>query len=161
MSPDCVELAFERSLEFPPAIVFDALIDPDLLGGWLAQAKVEPHVGGAYDLVWLNSTSFPPTRGTIRVVDEPHALVIDTDNRGGFHFVLEPQVGGSRGTSTVLTVRVKVSVDEAFVPRVTADWQSSLDHLDSLLRGHSVDWANWDRDHSSAWREYLSAAGGR
>ena len=161
MSPDSAELEFERRLEFPPAIVFDALIDADLLGGWLAHTVVEPHLGGSYDLVWLNSTSFPPTHGTITEFDEPNRLSIDTDNRGGFHFQLEPQVGGPRGTSTLLTVRVSVSVDVAFIPRVTADWQSSLDQLDALLRGHPVDWANWDRDRSSAWREYLSGAGGR
>lgn len=160
MTPDFVELEFARRLEFPPAIVFDALIDPDLIGGWLAHAVVDPHVGGTYDLVWLTSSSFPPTRGTIALFDEPHALTVETDNRGRFQFLLEASDGGPRGTSTILTTRVAASVDSAFLPRVAADWQSSLDQLDALLRGHPVDWANWDRDRAGAWREYLGAAGG-
>ncbi|MCB1280569.1 MAG: SRPBCC domain-containing protein [Salinibacterium sp.] len=161
MTPDRVELEFVRPFDFPPAIVFDALVDPDLIGGWLAHAVVEPRVGGSYDLVWLTSSSFPPTHGTITLFDEPHALSVESDNRGRFQFLLEPSPGGTRGTSTLLTTRVGVSVDSAFVPRVAADWQSSLDQLDALLRGHPVDWDHWDRDRSGAWREYLGAAGGR
>ncbi len=161
MSPNFVELEFVRRLEFPPAIVFDALIDADLIAGWLAHAVVGPQVGGSYDLVWLTSSSFPPTHGTITLLNEPFALGVETDNRGLFHFSLEASDGGPRGTSTILTTRVGVSVDSAFVPRVSADWQSSLDQLDALLRGRPVDWANWDRDRSGAWRDYLSAAGGR
>lgn len=159
MTPDAVELEFVRRLDFPPPIVFDALVDADLIGGWLAHAVVEPRVGGSYDLVWLTSSSFPPTHGTITLVDEPMALGVDTDNRGSFQFLLEPSNGGPRGTSTILTTRVRVAVDLAFVPRVAADWQSSLDQLDALLRGHPVDWAHWDRDRADAWREYLGAAG--
>jgi uncharacterized protein YndB with AHSA1/START domain len=161
MTPGLVHLEFVRHLEFPPSIVFDALIDPDLIGGWLAHAAVEPRDGGAYDLVWLTGSSFPPTKGTIILLDEPAALGVDTDNRGQFRFLLEASDGGSRGTSTILTTRVAVSVDSAFLPRVSADWQSSLDQLDNLLRGRPVDWANWDRDHADAWQEYHSAAGGR
>ncbi|HMM82275.1 MAG TPA: SRPBCC domain-containing protein [Terrimesophilobacter sp.] len=161
MTPDFVELEFVRRFEFPPAIVFDALVDPDLIAGWLAHAFVGRTVGSPYDLVWLTSSSFPPTRGTITVFDEPQALAVETDNRGRFQFLLAASDGGPRGTSTILTTQVGVSVDPAFLPRVAADWQSSLDQLDALLRGHPVDWDNWDRDRSGAWREYLTAAGGR
>ncbi|MBX3091926.1 MAG: SRPBCC domain-containing protein [Cryobacterium sp.] len=161
MTPELVELEFVRRLEFPPSIVFDALIDAELIVGWLAHADVDAIVGGSYDLVWLTSSSFPPTRGTITHLEEPTALTVDTDNRGSFHFELETFEGGPRGTSTILTTSVTVSLDSAFVPRVSADWQSNLDQLDALLRGHPVDWSNWDRDRSKAWREYLTAAGGR
>ncbi|MBB5634078.1 uncharacterized protein YndB with AHSA1/START domain [Cryobacterium mesophilum] len=160
MTPGTTRLEFTRRLDFHPAIVFDALIDPDLLGGWLAHAVVEPHEGGAFDLAWLTSTSFPPTRGRISLLDEPRALDVVTDNRGRFRFDLDPSPGGERGTVTTLTTAVDVVVDRAFVPRVAADWQSSLDQLDGLLRGHPVDWIHWDRDRSGAWREYLAAAGG-
>jgi hypothetical protein len=29
-----------------------------------------------------------------------------------------------------------------------------LDQLEELLRGHPVDWANWDRDRMGTWTEY-------
>ncbi|MEO6942009.1 MAG: SRPBCC domain-containing protein [Terrimesophilobacter sp.] len=161
MALDTTRLEFVRQLDFPPVIVFDALIDPDLLGGWLAHADVDARQGGNYDLAWLTSSSFPPTHGCITTLVEPCTLEVATDNRGTFRFELEPKPGGRRGTATTLMVNVSVTVDTAFVPRVAADWQSSLDQLDGLLRGHPVDWAHWDRDRARAWREYLATAGGR
>jgi uncharacterized protein YndB with AHSA1/START domain len=161
MTPDARELVFERDLAFPPSIVFDALVEPDLLGGWLAEAEVEPQPGGCYDLVWLTSASFPPTQGTITEFRESESLEVETDNRGELSFRLSAIPGGPLSAQTRLVVAVRVSVDAAFVPRVTADWLSNLDQLDALLRGHPVDWANWDRDRSETWRGYLAAAGGR
>lgn len=161
MTPASLELVFERDLEFPPSVVFDALIEPDLLAGWLADADVEPQLEGCYDLVWLTSSSYPPTQGTITTLDEPVLLEIQTDNRGDISFRLESYPGGPFGTATRLVTTVHVAVDSAFVPRVKADWLSNLDQLDALLRGHPVDWVNWDRDRAEAWRGYLAGAGGR
>lgn len=161
MTPASLELVFERDLEFPPSVVFDALIEPDLLSGWLAHADVEPQFEGCYDLVWLTSSSYPPTQGTITALDEPELLAIETDNRGTITFRLHSQEGGPFGTATRLVTTVQVTVDAVFLPRVKADWLSNLDQLDGLLRGHPVDWANWDRDRAEVWRGYLVAAGGR
>ena len=44
---------FERDFEFSPAIVWDALIDPDLVAGWLAEARIDPVLGGQYSLRWM------------------------------------------------------------------------------------------------------------
>lgn len=158
MAAEEVGLEFEREFEFPPAIVFDALIDPELVVGWLGDASVELRDGGRYDVVWLTSPSFPPTFGTIIRLREPHSLTILTDNRGELGFRLEEVPGGSRETSTVLHVTLRVVVDAAFVTRVRADWLSNLDQLGGLLRGHPVDWANWDRDRAEVWRGYLDLA---
>lgn len=155
-----VKLEFVREVDFAPIIVFDALVDPDLLGGWLADAHVEPWVGGIFNLVWLTSSSFPPTHGMITALVAHHLLEVATDNRGLLRFELEEARGGSRGTKTIVTIVVTVEVDSAFLPRVAADWQGSLDQLEALLHGRPVDWANWDRDRSAAWREYLATAGG-
>lgn len=161
MPPSPVHLEFARELDFAPIIVFDALVDPDLLGGWLADARVEQRVGGAFNLVWLTSSSFPPTHGVITAIEPHHVLEVATDNRGLLRFELQEAKGGARGTQTTVTVSVTVEVDSAFLPRVSADWQGSLDQLEALLRGRPVDWANWDRDRSAAWREYHASAGGR
>lgn len=158
MAAGTVGLEFEREFEFPPAIVFDALIDPELIAGWLGEASVDPRQGGHYDLRWLTSSSFPPTFGTITQILEPWSLTVATDNRGEVGFRLEEVAGGSRGTSTVLRVSVRVVVNAVFVARVRADWLSNLDQLSELLRGHPVDWANWDRDRAEAWRGYLGLA---
>lgn len=155
MAAETAGLEFERELEFSPAIVFDALIDPGLIAGWLGDASVDPRQGGHYDLVWLTSSSFPPTFGTITGILEPYSLTIATDNRGEIGFRLEEVPGGARGTSTKLHLTVRVVVDAAFIARVRADWLSNLDQLAEVLRGHPVDWANWDRDRAEVWRGYL------
>lgn len=160
MPPERANLEFVKEVNFAPSIVFDALVDPILLSGWLADAIVEPHTGGTYDLVWLTSPSFPPTHGVINILETPRVLEIATDNRGVVRFELEEQMANSGRVSTTLTTSVSVAVDAAFLPRVCADWQSNLDQLDALLHGRPVDWANWDRDRSAAWREYFARAGG-
>lgn len=161
MAPESRELRFDRTIDFSPAIVFDALIDPDLIEGWLAHAEVEPHVGGAFDLAWLTSSSFPSTQGTITLLEEPSVLAVSTDNRGDIRFELVSKPGNATGSATVLTTTVVVQVDSAFLPRVIADWQTSLDQLEGVLRGHPVDWARWDEDRGQSWRAYHAAAGGR
>lgn len=161
MAAETTQLEFERTIDFSPAIIFDALIDPDLLAGWLADADVGPHVGGAFNLAWLTSSSFPSTQGTITILDEPRVLAVTTDNRGDVRFDLTAARTGSTGSSTILTTTIAVQVDAAFLPRVIADWQTSLDQLAAVLRGHPVDWARWDEDQGKSWRAYHSAAGGR
>jgi len=56
-------------------------------------------------------------------------------------------------------VRVENDVEPAFEARTKADWLVNLEQLEQLLRGHPVDWANWDRDHHAAWSRYLDTAG--
>lgn len=147
------QLFFEREIDLPRAIVWDALVDPELVSGWLAEAQIDPIAGGRYDLRWLHSTD-PRTTGIIDEFDDAHALVIDTDNRGRIDFRLEESSGGPRGSSTILRLTVFLELDAAFAARVRANWMIGLDQLEELLRGRPVDWANWDRDRMGTWTEY-------
>lgn len=149
-----LHLAFEREIGLSPAIVWDALVDQELVSGWLAQARIDPVEGGRFDLAWMYSTDQPPTSGTIAEFRQPRLLAVDTDNRGRIEFRLDEIAGGSRGVSTRLGLVVVLELDAAFAPRVKANWMISLDQLEELLRGHPVDWANWDRDHIGVWMEY-------
>jgi uncharacterized protein YndB with AHSA1/START domain len=146
-------LFFEREIDLPRAIVWDALLDPVLVYGWLAEAEIDPVVGGCYDLDWLHSSD-PRTIGTIDELEAPRALVVDTDNRGRIDFRLDESSGGSRGSVTILRLIVTLELDAAFAARVRANWMIGLDQLEELLRGHPVDWANWDRDRMGTWTEY-------
>lgn len=105
----------ERRIDLPRAIVWDALVDPVLVEGWL--------------------------HPTVRLIDgvaeliEPApevAAVLDTvvDPFGALRFELGDAVGGTRGTSTMLRLRVES----------LAGWSDRLDDLENLLRGHPVDW---------------------
>ena len=153
-----MELAFERDFEFAPVIVWDALVDSDLVSGWLAEAAIEPVVGGEYNLRWVNRVGQAASLGRITAMQPLERLHVDTTTVGLLRFELEQIEGGSRGMSTRLVLHVGVEVEPAFAARVKADWLTNLDQLDDLLRGHPVDWANWERDHHEAWTQHLDEA---
>jgi uncharacterized protein YndB with AHSA1/START domain len=150
-----LRLDFERRIELPPTIVWDALIDPDLVAGWLADAAIDPRVGGRYDLTWQGAGSLE--FGVITELRERELLTVDATQHGIVSFRLAEIPGGSRGTSTRLRLGVSLAVDPVFSARVRADWETRLDQLEGLLRGHPVDWANWARDHGDDWNAYLNA----
>jgi uncharacterized protein YndB with AHSA1/START domain len=157
------ELEFSRDYDLPVAIVWDALVDEDLVEGWLAAAHVEPMVGGVYWLDWQSGVRAEPTNGTITGLEQPTAardgrLEISTDNLGTLEFTLASTPGGSRGSGTLLTLRMIVDTEPRLTASTRAYWLTNLDQLEDLLRGHPVDWTTWQRDRGDAWAEYLRDA---
>ena len=132
-------LVFERDYEFPRVIVWDALVDSELVSGWLAEAEIVPEVGGQYNLTWPRRNA-ASTFGRITVLQSLERLWVETTDAGRLQFELEELPGGSRGTSTRLRLTVDVEIEPAFAPRVQADWELALEQLEELLRGHPVDW---------------------
>ena len=47
---DSADLRYERRYPRPIETVWAALTDPTRLADWFAEARVEPHVGGRYEL---------------------------------------------------------------------------------------------------------------
>ncbi|HEY1531395.1 MAG TPA: SRPBCC domain-containing protein [Galbitalea sp.] len=152
------ELVFSRGYDLPPAIVWDALVDEDLVEGWLAAARIDPRVGGLYWLGWQGGATLAPTNGTITALVERRLLAIETDNIGTLEFRLVPVSGGTRGTSTELELTIRVDTEPRLLASTHAYWQSNFDQLESLLRGHPVDWSTWQRDRGDAWAAYLREA---
>jgi hypothetical protein len=132
-----------------------------LVEGWLAVAKIDAKVGGQYWLSWQTGTSLAPTSGTITVIRYAQRLRIETDNIGTLDFTLEAIPGGTRGNATILELRLSVDTDRRMLASTVAHWETNFDQLEDLLRGHPVDWANWQRDRGEAWESYrrASAAG--
>lgn len=156
---DARTLHFEREYELPRAIVWDALVDEDLVSGWLAQAEIEGMLGGTYILHWTHREPQLEWTGRIVAMDEPSLLEVeasDPTSASTIRFDLVPIDGGSRGTSTRLLVSVGVVIDREFESRLMADWLTNLDQLEDLLRGHPVDWVKWERDRGPAWSQYLA-----
>jgi len=153
---DARTLEFERDYELPRGIVWDALVDEDLVSGWLAEAEVDPEPGGRYTLHWTHRDPQASTEGRIITMDAPSSLLIETREPSTIRFELVPLDGGSRGTSTRLRVSLEVFIDRAFESRLMADWLTNLDQLEDLLRGHPVDWAQWERDRHLAWSTHLT-----
>jgi hypothetical protein len=108
----------ERRIDLPRAIVWDALLDPVLVEGWLhptarlldgdVQARIDPVAGET---------------AVLATVLEPF---------GALRFELDELEGGTRGTSTAFRL-------SAADP---ADWADRVDDLENLLRGHPVDWGD-------------------
>lgn len=115
----------ERLLPLPRVIVWEALVDPVLVEGWLhptarlvsgtsQRAFVEPD--SADDAV-LDVIS--PVFGRVRVR-------------------LGSVAGGPRGESTAVTLEVWPEGHDD----THARWSSRLDRLEELLAGHPVDWSS-------------------
>jgi hypothetical protein len=102
-----------RVIDLPRAIVWDGLVDPVLVEGW-------------FDPV-LRLVDDPAVEVGER--RDPEVLRVEVPGLGPIAFVADEVEGGTRGTSTRLTVTSGL-----------ADVEDRLDRLEDLLRGHPVDW---------------------
>lgn len=151
-------LQFRRVIDLPSVIVWDALVDPVLLEGWLAVASVDAVPGGEYRLDWIRPVGLQPFIGAIDILIEHQRLTVSTITGQSLDFVLESVDGGTRGSHTIVTIDVCTLAERAFHPSVIAHWRSNLEQLEELLRGHPVDWANWERDRGSSWARRIEHA---
>jgi hypothetical protein len=130
-----------RTIDLPPGIVWEALIDPVLVEGWLHPEHTL--LGDA----------------AIVVAEQPEVLLeVDHPELGWVRIRLDAVQGGTRGTATVVTVELPQLGDLRFSPPVAASWTVRLHQLADLLRGHPVDWDHWERDRGSEYREQLELA---
>jgi len=134
-------LLVEREYDLAPEIVWDALVDDVLVSGWLAEASIEPRLGGRYELSW-HDPGRPPTSARIVEWTLAQSLALETSNLGTWRFDLDPLAGGSRGLSTRLVVTMDVEIEKVFRARLATDWMNALEQLDELLRGRPVDWSS-------------------
>lgn len=133
----------ERRIDLPRDLVWDALVDPVLAEGWLhpTERLTEP----ADVVLW----------------DEPAALETESEALGHVRILLLDLPGGSRSRSTGIVISLLGPDGEGRAAEI-AMWTIRLDQLADLLRGHPVEWENWERDHRSAYESYLAeAASGR
>ncbi|TAL45284.1 MAG: hypothetical protein EPN91_02725 [Salinibacterium sp.] len=135
---------FERDYGLPRVIVWDALIDPDLVSGWLGEAEITPEIDGEYDLRAHPEDPSRKTLGRIVALRHLERLDVETSDLGLINFRLTELPGGSRGTSTRVQLAVEVELEDG-ADTIDADWERRLDQLGALLRGHPVDWANWEK----------------
>ena len=138
------DLIFTRTIDLPPIIVWDALIDPDLLAGWLGEVRMFSTESPRFHILWPGTDARQSTAGMVVEFEAPRRLRIETDNRGIIECTLLSIPGGLRGSTTELTLRVDVEIEPAFATKVRDEWQTSLNRLERLLHGHPVDWANLD-----------------
>jgi uncharacterized protein YndB with AHSA1/START domain len=148
-------LEFSQRYDLPPEVVWDALVDADLVSGWLAEAEVDARIGGRYDLHWISPIATGTTNGEIADLLEPELLVVELERIGTVTFSLAAVDGGPRGRSTSLVITVEGAVESRLADGMSAAWLTSLEQLADLLRGHPVDWSTWRRDHGDQWTAHL------
>ena len=135
------ELHFEHEIDLPANVVWDALVDPVLLEGWLGAVDPSPLSSDEVTIEWLDGSEPPTTLARVERIEHFRGLRLWTDNRGTIDFVLTEVPGGLRGRGTVLELRIHLSADARFAATARVDWESALGRLDDLLSGRPADWA--------------------
>jgi len=116
-----------RDLDLPPGIVWTALVDPDLLAGWLGEVSIEDDLRFV-----LRRSGGAEVRGRIVELVEAERLELETD-LGTVQLSLMERSGGLRGTWTALSVTAPTSV------ATPERWESALERLEELLHGRPSD----------------------
>jgi uncharacterized protein YndB with AHSA1/START domain len=120
--------------------LFDAFLDPEALATWMRPgtirstiAKVEPRVGGRYEITMQGESGPLPHTGTYRVIDRPRRLVFT------WHSVATGQketlvtvdfVTAGAKTEVVVTHEM---LPEAARPAHANGWNSGLQHLEEAF----------------------------
>ncbi|KQO99600.1 SRPBCC family protein [Leifsonia sp. Leaf264] len=139
--------------------VWAMLTDPGLTRLWWADARIEPRVGGRFDLRWLNSPEAGEWWAGAVTAWEPGRLLEFTNSEHGLlRWELEPTDAGTRLRFTDL-IRPE---EERFVAMSLAGWHLHLDHLADALDGTGQDWDGWMQRWLPTWQdlhaEYVALA---
>ncbi len=139
-------LRYVLSLPHEMVRVWAAVATPEGLPQWLAAADpLEPRLGGAVTLRWLNSetvvsgrvTAWDPEYVAEYTVEEPH---------GRIRFHLEP----ARDGGTVLRFTNEFQGSDELRLDCLAGWHHHFELLESALEGRPTDWLTWTPER---WRE--------
>jgi uncharacterized protein YndB with AHSA1/START domain len=125
-----VTLRFKRTIAASPAAVWEALVEPSMLKGWLAEAEFDARVGGDVHLVWPGMGEM---RGTVRACDEPSLIEYTWDESDGASLVRFEVFASSDAGSTLRLIHSGSSLEGA--AGFGAGWQSHLEALDVVLTG--------------------------
>lgn len=129
-------IRIEREVDLPRGIVWEALVDPVLVEGWLHPR--ERLVTGTTP-VEFREPDDPAVPAVLEVISPAF---------GDVRVVLNRLPGGTRGEST----RLELTVADEWGRLADRDalWRLRLEQLGALLRGHPVDWSSWSERHRAA-----------
>ena len=145
-------LVLER--EYPVEIerVWQALVDPARLRGWLGNVVIDARVGGSFEIDFDGEDR---AGGPILCYDPPRVLEFEWGERGEpsvVRFELEPVASGTR-------LRLTHSLQSASMARGTcAGWHAHLDLFEAALLGGD---AKWEEVYAAAQPLYEGSVHGR
>jgi uncharacterized protein YndB with AHSA1/START domain len=155
-SPQDSEITVARDFDLPPAVVWDALIDSALLEGWLGAGISDAEVGGTFVLDWLDPHHHGAAVAGEILLLEPRSQLLVRAMEYSLAMLLDELPRGARGSSTRLTLSVRLPAGRHTEREQMAHWRAHLEALEDLLRGHPVVWERWDADYGQATRQFLT-----
>ena len=121
--------------------LFDAWLDPEALAQWMRPgtiqstvAKVEPQVGGRYEIIMHSSSGPIVHQGEYRLIDRPIRLVftwITPFTENVQTLVTVDFVRVDKRTEVIVTHE---QLPESAKPAHTRGWTSGLEHLDEACQ---------------------------
>jgi uncharacterized protein YndB with AHSA1/START domain len=142
LSPAAVVV--RRTIAAPADDLFDAWLDPEALAEWMrpgaiqrSQARVDPRVGGSYEVIMHGEKGPIPHRGVYQLIDRPRRLV----------FTWVSPYAGENSLVTVdfkaIDQRTEVIVTHEQLPESeiaahTRGWTSGLEHLDEACQAGKI-----------------------
>jgi uncharacterized protein YndB with AHSA1/START domain len=138
--------------------VWSAVATPRGLRGWLAAADVlEPRLGGAVTLRWLNGESDSTHSGTVTAWEVQRVAEYTIDLHGRVRFHLEP-VGSQ---SAVVRFTNEFQGPDSLRLDCLAGWHHHFELLYDALEGAPKDWSTWTLDRWQELRTAYEVAGGK
>jgi uncharacterized protein YndB with AHSA1/START domain len=133
-----------RTIAATPEVLFDAWLDPISLSHWMrpggiqsTQARVDPRVGGEYEVIMRTDTNPIRHRGVYRAIERPRRLVFTwesppTDNRE----TLVTVDFLAKGKSTEIVVTHE-QLPESALPSHANGWTSAIEKLEQFVEARA------------------------
>ena len=144
MSEETFSLEVEKIINSPAAMVFDAWLDQNNISKWLMPGegvivpnpKIDPKVGGKFDLTMKVGDNLLPHSGEYKKIDRPNELEFTWNSPHG-----------TNGTDTLVLItfesinesQTKVKLKHTFLPTQnqrddhSGGWARILDCLESVI----------------------------
>jgi uncharacterized protein YndB with AHSA1/START domain len=145
---------FERRFDATPEEVWNALVEPERLRRWLAEAIVDAREGGSVELRFTDDSGGHVT-GAIRVYDPPRVLEYDWTYEGEPGSVLRFELRATEGGTELVLEHRLLSPESG--PGYAAGWHAHLDALAAALADEPA--PDWQRRYEELRPDYVALGG--
>lgn len=128
---DSFAVRIERQINAPIQKVWEALTSPEWLNCWLAEASVEPRLGGSIEVDFSSDGVDSEMRGIIRAWNPPHELEYTWDETNSSESIVRFELSEDGGATKLLMTHRLLALPD--VPNYGAGWHSHLDKLTELV----------------------------
>ena len=133
-----------RTIAAPADDLFDAWLDPEALAEWMrpgtiqrSEARVDPRVGGSYEVIMHGEKGTIPHRGVYKLIDRPRRLIFTwvSPFAGENSLVTVDFRPIDRRTEVIVTHE---QLPESEIASHTRGWTSGLEHLDEACQAGKI-----------------------